>query len=642
MRYLLLLLLIAVSTDVSAQLKLHRILTDNAVIQRDKSLLLHGWSKPNDEVTLLFNAKSFKTVADVNGNWTIKVPAQKAGGPYELKFSTATETVAVKNILFGDVWLCSGQSNMEMMVNNVKDKYADIVAGSTNAYIRHFTVPQRYNFKNEEQDLSGGEWREANPHNVLQFSAVAYFFALELYKKYKVPIGLVNASLGGSPAEAWMSKESLKEFPNLLSEAIKFQDDALIQDIESSDRTRISGWYAEAGKKDIGVKEKWKTPNIDDSLWGSMQLPGYWTDEVSGNGIVWLRRTFEVPSELPRQPARLNLGRVVDQDSVFINGEFVGTTGYQYPQRRYSVKPGVIKAGQNTIAIKVINQSGKGGFVKDKPYELIVGQDTLNLSGAWKYRQSAMMEPLAGQTFIRWKPTGLFNSMIAPITWYPIKGAIWYQGESNVGRHDEYKKLLPTLIRSWRDRWNDNFPFIYVQLPNFLEPHETPGDSYWASFREAQREILKVPGTGMAITIDAGEWNDIHPLDKETVGKRLALNARKIAYGEKIQSSGPLAAMAKFETDAVHIRFDNARGGLQTSDRKALQHIAISADGKRFVWANAIIGNDEIKVWHESIRNPVAVRYAWADNPEGANLSNKEGLPASPFEVRKNNDTPTE
>jgi sialate O-acetylesterase len=625
-------------TDCLSQIRLPRIISDHVILQRDRELKLWGWSSANEKITLAFGTSSFSTQADANGSWELKLPAQKAGGPYDLMFSGEKNKVVLKDVLFGDVWVCSGQSNMEMLVNNVKDKYTDIVAKSSNPYIRHFTVPQKYDFKSAKEDLAGGEWKEANPVNVLQFSAVAYFFALEIYEKYKVPIGLVNASLGGSPAESWMSEDALQQFPQHLAEAKKFQNDELISEIENSDRERINKWYAALGENDQGISSKWKSENVATDDWYEMQIPGYWHDEnrIKENGVVWFRKTFTTSRQISKKPGRVFLGRIVDQDSVFINGTFVGTTGYQYPQRRYNLKAGILREGTNIISIKVINQSGKGGFVPDKPYCIVVDSDTIDLRGAWKYKMGTAMEPLAGQTFIRWKPMGLYNAMIAPITRFPIKGVIWYQGESNVGRHDEYKKLFPALIQNWRSKWNDNFPFLFVQLANFLEAKPTPEESSWAALRQAQYETLRVPKTGMAVAIDIGDWNDIHPLDKRTVGKRLALNALKVAYGEKnIMSQGPKVAGSIFRDKYVDLEFKNAGAKLNTKDKPVIEHIAISADGKSFVWAKTEIKKNKVRVWHESVYNPTVVRYAWADNPATANLYNEEGLPASPFEVRK-------
>jgi sialate O-acetylesterase len=635
--FLLLWLVLNVVLDVQCQITLPKLLSDNAVLQRDKQLKIFGWASPGEDITVSFNDDEFATVANPKGEWSITLPPQKAGGPHQFTFKGKNK-IDLKNILFGDVWLCSGQSNMEMTMRQVRERYADVIDASANANIRQFEIPDRYNFKEPQPDVSAGKWNESNPQNTPAFSAVGYFFAREIFEKHDVPIGLINAALGGSPAEAWMSEDALSSFPEHHSEMRKFKDDSLIFAIERADKIRIDQWYAELAAKDIGLSSRWKKTDVDDKDWPEMSVPGYWADSPMGeeHGSVWFRRTFTVDKSLAGQRGMLALGRVVDQDSVFVNGTFVGTTGYQYPQRRYVIPEGLLKEGQNSIVVRVINQSGRGGFVADKPYHIKVGESTIDVKGKWKYKLGAAMPSLAGQTFIRWKPGGLYNAMIAPLHGFPITGVIWYQGESNAGRGEEYKKLFPALIRNWRLKWNQDIPFFYVQLANFMEKRDTPTESGWASLRQAQLETLSVPNTGMVVAIDAGEWNDIHPLNKELIAKRLALHARKIVYGEKtLTASGPQPHEWKFTAKEVVIKFKHVAGQLVSKGDSRLNHFAISSDGKNFVWAKARIKKDQVTVWHESITNPVAVRYAWADNPDTANLYNSEGLPATPFELVK-------
>jgi sialate O-acetylesterase len=311
----------------------------------------------------------------------------------------------------------------------------------------------------------------------------------------------------------------------------------------------------------------------------------------------------------------------------------VGSVSYQYPPRKYDVPPGILKPGKNVIAVRVISNSGRGGFIKDKIYRLSAGGMDMDLSGEWRYRLGATMEPLEAQTFIRWKPVGLYNAMIAPLLNQTIKGVIWYQGESNAKNPHEYAETFPALINDWRRHWNrGDFPFLYVQLANFMEPKDQPSASEWAELREAQLETLRLPRTAMAVTMDIGEWNDIHPLNKKDVGKRLALAAQKIAYGERnIVHSGPIYKSMKIKKNKIVLTFTNTGSGLAAKGSDTLSHFEICGRDKKFVWANARIEGDRVIIWNESIPRPVAVRYAWADNPQGANLYNKEGLPASPF-----------
>ncbi|MCC9136677.1 sialate O-acetylesterase [Pontibacter silvestris] len=413
----------------------------------------------------------------------------------------------------------------------------------------------------------------------------------------------------------------------------------LIRQIEQQDNGRIRAWYKELNQKDKGYaasQAKWYDPALNTSDWAKMEIPGYWADTELGavNGVVWFRKKVEVPTSMAGQPAKLNMGRIVDADSVFVNGQFIGSTGYQYPPRWYNIPEGVLRAGDNTIAIRVINERGRGGFILDKPYKLEIGNLVIDLKGQWQYRLGASMEPLGGQTFVRWKPEGLYNAMIAPLTNYRIKGVIWYQGESNTDRASEYQKLFPALIQNWRNKWEQgSFPFLFVQLANFMEPNEQPSESNWAQLREAQQKALALPNTGMAVAIDLGEWNDIHPLNKKEVGKRLALAAQKVAYGESIVYAGPQYQSMKRNGNKIILSFRNTGSGLEAKGGDILKHFAIAGPDKKFVWANARIENNKVIVWSDKVPNPVAVRYAWADNPEGANLYNKEGLPAAPFKT---------
>jgi sialate O-acetylesterase len=531
-------LALLIPPTVFAQLRLPKLISDGMVLQRDADIKLWGWAAPGERISLRFVDSSYAAVADSSGAWEVMLPKLHAGGPYAMTLVSG-DTVTIKDILIGDVWMCSGQSNMELPMRRVSPIYESEIANSTNDYIRYFAVPQTYDFNRPHKDFQSGEWKSANPHTILGWSAVAYFFATELYKKYQVPIGLINASLGGSPVEAWMSEEALKAFPNHYEEAVRFRDSALIRQIEDQDRKRIHAWYSLLQQKDEGYKnpnKPWLAPDLDDSGWATMKIPGYWADTKLGpvNGVVWFRKEINIPAGIVGQKGKLILGRIVDADSVFVNGALVGTTSYQYPPRRYDLPPNVLKAGKNVIVVRLISNSGNGGFVLDKPYELQVGDKKIDLKGDWKYRLGAAMKPLADETFIRWKPLGLYNAMIAPLLDDRIKGVVWYQGESNADRPLEYRELFPALIRDWRSDWHEgDFPFLFVQLPNFMEARAQPSESNWALLREAQLKTLSLPNTAMAVTIDIGEWNDIHPLDKKDVGKRLALAAEKVAYGNE-------------------------------------------------------------------------------------------------------------
>jgi sialate O-acetylesterase len=620
-----------------SQVRLPKLISDGMVLQRNAEIKIWGWAAKGEKISVHFIKTTLTATSDNKGNWSIILPKLDAGGPYNMEIN-ASNSITINDIMIGDVWLCSGQSNMELPMARVSWNYPGEIANSENKYIRQFIVPQRYNFNKPEEDLPNGSWKNASPENTPAFSAVAYFFAKKLYEKYKVPIGLINSSLGGSPAEAWISEDALKEFPKYYDEARKFRDSSLIKNIEESDNKRIQAWYTLLKQKDEGFKDPqhvWYNTSLNTSDWSSMKIPGYWADTKLGlvNGSVWFRKTIEIPSSMAGKSAKLILGRIVDGDSAFVNGVFVGTVSYQYPPRRYNIPAGLLHVGENTIVVRIISNEGKGGFIPDKQYAIVSDETSISLEGEWKYRLGAQMNSLAGQTFIRWKPLGLYNAMIEPLLKYKIKGVIWYQGESNAGRPEEYKNLFSAMINDWRNKWQEgNFPFLFVQLPNFMDAKHEPSESNWALMREAQLKTLSLPNTALAVTIDIGEWNDIHPLNKKDVGNRLAAAAEKVAYGDdKINYSGPIYKSMGIDGNKIILSFENVNGGLIAKNGRELKGFAIAGADKHFVWAQAKIENNKIIVWSNEISNPVAVRYAWADNPDRANLINKGGLPASPF-----------
>lgn len=611
------------------------------VLQRNANVKVWGWASPSEKVSVTINKRIYRTVTDTNGTWSVTLDKFKGGGPYSMTIR-GENSITIKNIAFGEVWVCSGQSNMELPMQRVSPVYQTEIANSTNNNIRCFTVPQKYNFKQAQVDFDNGKWQTTNPQSVPGFSAVAYFFARELNQKYRVPIGIIVAALGGSPAEAWVSETTLKKYPHYYQEMQRWKDDNLIKTTESNEQAKIKIWYDQLRVKDEGFKnpqQSWLNPSYDASGWAAMQLPGYWrnTPLQGVSGVVWFRKDVNLPAEMAGKAAKLIVGRIVDADSVFVNGRFVGTTSYQYPPRRYEVPAGILKAGKNTIVVRVISNSGEGGFVPDKQYTLSDGKTTIDLKGKWQYKTGAVMDqPTPGQTFIRWKPGGLYNAMLAPLFNYTIKGALWYQGESNTDRAKEYQALLSDLIADWRSQWNEgNFPFIIAQLPNFMEAKTQPSESNWAQLRQSQFNTLTVSNTALAVNIDLGEWNDIHPLNKKDVAHRLALGAEMIAYKENIVASGPVYQSMSVTGNKAILTFTNCGSGLIVKGGGTLKEFTIAGANGKYVWANARIEGNRVIVWSDQITQPVSVRYAWADNPAGANLYNKEGLPASPFHTDK-------
>ena len=623
--------------SANAQIKLPQIIRDSMILQRDAKINIWGWASKGEKVSVKFNGKTYRTKTADDGRWKVQLSPMKAGGPYTMDISGKNK-ITLHDILMGDVWLCAGQSNMVHQMKLHSVYYPDEIPNANYPAIRQFWVPNTTNLVSPQSDLPGGSWKWANPENVGDFSAVAYFFAKDLYQKYHVPIGIIDASWGGVPIESMMSEESLKSFPDILKTIEKNKDTAYVNGVNR----RV---FANAEKmkrpEDKGLTEKWYSPSYQPQEWHKIAIPGYWADEGAKNlnGAVWYRREINVPPSMTNVRAKVFLGRIVDADELYINGIKVGSTGYMYPQRRYPIPDGVLKPGKNLFVVRVTNNFSKGGFVPDKPYELIAGKDTIDLTGYWQYKVGLLNEPhRGGRGFdgfgiaLQNQPTALYNSMIAPLINYGIKGFVWYQGESNTGKPDEYAKLQPAMIANWRSKWNEgDLPFLFVQLPGFGDYNYLPSESQWALFREAQAKSLSVPNTAMAVAIDLGEWNDIHPDRKKPVGDRLALAAEKIAYGENIVYSGPLYQSSKIEGGKIIISFTHTGTGLSTNDGEEPAEFAIAGEDKKFVRADAKIDDDKIIVSSEEIPNPKYVRYAWADMPVNPNLINKEGLPAAPF-----------
>jgi sialate O-acetylesterase len=623
------------SQSLLAQVKLPALIRDSMILQRDTRIKIWGWASGEEKITVSFNNKSYKTKSDANGSWSVMLSPVKAGGPYTMNI-TGKNKITIKEILFGDVWFCSGQSNMVHQMGIHDIRYAKDIREADYPQIRQFWVPTLTSLSAPQADLPVGYWTPAVGEKLRPFSAVAYFFAKNIFEKYHVPVGIINASVGGTPIEAWISEEGLKEFPDLSGIIQKNKDTSYINSFNRSgdNRTRQQ---TDAG---MIAGPKWFDVSYVPKGWRTINIPGYWEDQgiKDLNGVVWYRKEIDIPASMTGKPAKVFLGRIVDADELYINGKRVGNTTYQYPQRRYNIDAGVLKAGKNLFVIRVTNTNGKGGFVPDKPYCIFAGQDTVDLKGTWQYKVGDVFKPatggFGGGISFQNQPAALYNAMVAPETNYAIKGFCWYQGEANTGRAAEYAKLQPALVKDWRSKWNQGeLPFLYVQLPGFMDYNYLPSESNWAALRESQLKSLAVPNTAMVVAIDLGEWNDIHPDNKKDVGDRLALAAMKLTYGENMVYSGPIYESSQTDGNKIIVSFTNTGSGLVTNDDEAPAEFAIAGADKKFVWAKAKIEGNKVIVWNDDVKEPVYVRYAWSDNPVNPNLYNKEGLPASPFGI---------
>lgn len=622
--------------SMDSQIVLPKVLGDGMILQRDENVKIWGWASKGEPITVTFNKKKYKVTTNADGSWMIRVATGKAGGPFEMKIEGKNK-ILLNNILVGDVYVCAGQSNMvhQMQLHNIR--YAEDIAKADNTKIRQFFVPNVTSLTAPQKDFNQGAWKTATKENIADFSAVAYFFAKKLYEKYRVPIGIINTSWGGTPIESWISESGFKDFPAAKELIAKNKDTAYI----AAQKTNYNG-NRQPEQEDKGKTGKWYANAYVPKGWRPIAVPGYWEDQGVRDldGVVWYRREIDVPQAMAAGKAKIFMGRIVDADEVYINGKEIGHTTYLYPQRRYAIPDGTLQAGKNTIVVRITNNGGKGGFVPDKPYYLTSNNDTIDLTGYWQYKVGRVNIPVqrqggGGGINLQNQPTALYNAMVAPITNYGIKGIVWYQGESNTGKADEYPKLQEALVADWRTKWNKELPFLYVQLPGFMDYRYLPSDSQWALFREAQAATLTLPKTAMAVAIDLGEWNDIHPDRKKEVGERLAIAAQKTIYGEKIVAAGPTYKSYTADGNKLVVTFTNADKGLLTTDGEAPEEFAIAGEDKKFVWAKAKIDGNKIVLWNDEIKEPKYVRYAWADNPVNPNLVNTENLPAAPFRTDK-------
>ena len=619
---------VATPRQSHAQLRVSRLFTDGLVIQRDAHVPIWGWASPGSRVVVTMLGVDYSAIADRNGAWTVLLAPMKAGGPHAITVRRGETELHVRDIMVGDVWLASGQSNMEWVV-------ADAAGRATHdPAIRQFKVPQSWAYQ-EEDSLAGGAWQQADAEHVGGFTAVGYYFARELREHVGVPVGIINSTWGGSRIEPWMSLDALGLDEEDLAQ-IRAAEVARQEAIRDRVRSRIGSLpEMDAGLAD-GVAH-WAAPDLDDRNWFTVPVPSQW--EAAGfdgmDGVAWYRANFEVTEDDIARGVRLGLGMIDDSDITWVNGVEVGRTDNAWNQARlYDVPSRALKAGENVISIRVEDFQGGGGIAGARETVFLdVGGDRRALPDTWRFMVGRVSLNSAGNK--NQVPTLLWNKMIHPLLPFPIKGVIWYQGESNADRMPDavaYPELFAAMIRSWREEWRqEDLPFLWAQLANFMEVNDDPSaESNWAVLREAQSAALALPHTGQAVLIDIGEADDIHPRNKEDVGRRLALAARKIAYGEDVVFSGPTFRTCEFRDGRATVSFDHVGSGLITRG-DAPRGFAVAGPDGRFVWANARIDDDRVVVWSDAVPDPVAVRYAWANNPASANLYNAEGLPAGPF-----------
>lgn len=634
-------IIVFVSTVANAQLRMPSIISDNMVLQQGKEINIWGWAAPGAPVEITFLRKAYKTQTGTNGQWQIKLSPARGGASGAMFIKSANEKIVISHILVGEVWVCSGQSNMEFTLSGFRDQYEKELRTDRDDNIRYITVKNTVDNKENADAGLKNEWAMIDSSTIGNCSAAGYFFAKKLREKLKVPVGLIISSWGGTPAQAWMDTNSLKGFPDysrLYDTAIKTLDFTAIEELRKKNEEIYQQKISAAA---VSFKTL-TTNNYNDAAWEKAAVPKNW--EGAGHpdldGIAVYRIRFTLAPGEPGQAMVLHLPAIDDIDSTYINGVFIGSQRVWNELRTYLVPPGILQVGENVITIWVEDGQGGGGLNED-PGNFYVQMPSrkIELKGEARFKILVPKEQIAkGVNFsaMQNQPAVLFNAMIAPLLNCTVRGVIWYQGESNASNYTEYRTLFPALINCWRQRWQQKeLPFLFVQLSSYNPAIKEPEESDWAGLREAQALALQLPATGMAVTIDVGDQTDIHPKRKKEVGDRLAANAFHLVYGFKSDvPAGPLYASYITEGNKIVLSFSNTGKGLMQKGDKIEGFVIAGAD-KKFVPAEAVLRGNTVVVSSTAIPSPVYVRYAWANAPMNANLYNKEGFPAAPFRTDK-------
>ena len=603
---------------------------DNMVLQRGKKNTIWGWSNPGDKVRVEIAGKHASGVAGPDRRWQVKIQPPRVGGPYTITIK-GHQAAELHNVMVGDVWLCGGQSNMQVSLRFAKNGEEEVKAANY-PEIRFFSVAPHSAY--HHTDVVEGSWKELSPETADRVSAVAYYFARKVQQEIHVPIGLVVDALGGTPAEAWTSAAALgplKDFDVPLAEL-----ERLAATGAPEYGNYVMHWY---DQYDVGLKGNWVAPDFNDSTWKSIDVPGGFSDlgVLETPAVAWFRKEIVVPDPLPAGRALLFLGSIERMDTAYINGTQVGASAWVENPRVYFIPDGVLKPGKNIVAIRVLKTKPQGGFLgKPEELRLELGDKTsIPLGGKWKGQLSVDARPPHPLpiAYENWPvmPSVLYEGMLAPVAPLSITGALWYQGEQNSERGFQYRRILPAMIADWRNLFGQgDYPFYIVSLPAFRQRSATPTDDTWAETRESQAfTAATVRNSCLAVTIDTGDPDNIHPKDKQPVGERLAFCALAKHYGKKVVNSGPTLASVERLPNSIRLHFAHTDGGLVVKGAK-LEEFAIAGEDRKWYWADAHMEGDTIVVSSPSVPNPKEVRYAWQSNP-AATLFNGAGLPAGPF-----------
>jgi len=655
-------LLLASATE--AKVVLPQLFQSGMVMQRGKSIPVWGWADKGEQVSIQFNKKQYSTIADEQGRWRIDLPKMKAGGPYIIEVrGEGQEVREIADVLIGDVWLCSGQSNIDVHIERVYPQYVQEIDSYENPQIRLFRVQNDTDTHGPKSDIkpTAINWKPLTKQNAWPFSAVGYFLGKRMYEKTKVPQGIIVNSWGGTPIEAWISADSLRQdYPMLLKRTEMMQSDKYVEAQRQANAFASQQWQQILDGSDPGLPPSsspqnggriggWTAANYDDSQWQAIDQDGW---QWRGCGTVWLRQHIQIDQAHAGKPARLLLGTLFDQDVTYVNGREVGHTYYQYPPRRYDLPEGLLREGDNVITIRFINKYGAVHFIPQKPYLIAFGDDRFSqnpmpkdiipLGKTWKMHVGAEMPGCpSGDVSLQNLPTTLYNAVVHPLAPYAVNGVVWYQGESNTGNPAPYADYLRKMMGCWRDLWHDQqMPFTIVQLANHdgrqqtgnpqpLTPQTEPVRSGWAQLREAQRLVAKAdPWAELAVINDLGESVDIHPLRKKEVAERIGLCFDRLIYNNKVKLS-PEVVSAEVKDGKIILTLDQP---IQSGE---LYGFEIAGDDGKYHNAAASSDGSRINV-QCSMFNVQSLRYAWKDDPQQANVRSLSGLPMSSFELKIN------
>lgn len=615
------------------------------ILQRDVPVKIWGWASPKEKIRVQFKNKSYHTVAASDSSWQIMLPAQPLGTPQSMTIN-GKNTIKLRNILFGDVWLCSGQSNMAFTMEEC-GIYEQEINTTTNENIRIIKIKESTSAV-ETKKVKAEKWKSANKETLASLTATGYFFAKYLNQTQQVPVGIINSSWGGTSIEFWLSTSAMQPFQPVISKYAN--QDTLLKglDVTNYRKQHLEKWIKEAMLNDLGEYEKWYSDTSKTKYWKSMHLPTYWEKKgiYDRDGIVWFQKKINIPAAWIGKDITIHFNAIDDQDNLWLNGQPMGQTDGFDKVRNYQIAAPNWRQIDNVISVRVLDYGGNGGISGSEMY-LQCGAEKIDLAGLWKYKTGYDLSEQKNYQaadyawMAQWKPSYLFNTMIAPLKQYSIKGAVWYQGESNSESREDaknYGAMLKAMINDWRKTWNmGDFPFLIAQLPNFGLPDLQPSESNWAIIRQAQWQATRLASVATSVNIDIGESNDIHPKNKADIGYRLALAASATAYphGRDYLGLSPYYESFSVEGNRIKIKFRNYGKGLVAKDKYGyIRGFEIAGEDGIYYWAKARISNSFcIIVYSDEIEKPIKVRYAWSDNPIDANVYNSEGLPACPFET---------